>query len=342
MTNTQTTTSETSAAYDVIVVGGGAAGLSGALTLARARRSVLVVDAGAPRNAPAEGVHGYLTRDGMSPLELLAAGREEVRRYGGQITEGTVTTAARDAAGGEFTVSLGDGRALRARRLLVATGLVDELPDLPGLREQWGRGVVHCPYCHGWEIRDQAIGVLALGPLAVHQALLFRQWSADITFFPHTGPQPTAEQAEQFAALGIRVVPGEVSALDVVDGAPAGVRLRGGATIPVQALAIGARMAARADVLAGLGLKPTDHALSADVGEHVVAQDPSGRTSVPGVWVAGNVTNLTATVVASAAEGVTAAAMLNIDLVEEDTRRAVAAFRERGADGADQAAALSA
>lgn len=319
-------------AYDVIVVGGGAAGLGGALTLARSRRSVLVVDAGAPRNAPAAGVHGYLTRDGMKPGDLLAVGRTEVRGYGGRIIEGTVTSAAR-GSGGELTVTLDDGRVLRARRLLIATGLVDELPDLPGLRSLWGRSVVHCPYCHGWEVRDKAIGVLALGPSAVHQALLFRQLSADITFFPHTGPALTGEQAEQFAALGTRVLPGPVSGLDVSADRLAGVRMGDGATVPMQALAIGARMAARSAVLDGLGLKPTAHPLGNAFGEQIAVEDPSGRTGVPGVWVAGNVSDLSATVIASAAAGVNAAAAINFDLVMEDTRRAVDTLRAEAGGG---------
>ena len=161
--------------YDVVVIGGGAAGLNGALMLARSRRSVLVVDAGAPRNAPASGVHGLLGREGTPPGELLATGRAEVRGYGGRVETGEVTGGAAD--GGGFAVTLADGRRVRARRLLVTTGLTDELPDVPGLRERWGREVLHCPYCHGWEVRDQAIGVLASGPMSVHQALLFRQLS---------------------------------------------------------------------------------------------------------------------------------------------------------------------
>jgi thioredoxin reductase len=138
--------------YDVIVIGGGAAGLSGALTLARARRTVLVLDAGEPRNAPATGVHGFLTRDGLPPAELVRLGAAEVTRYGGRIRHTRATTARRTAAG--FTVETTDGHAARGRRLLLATGLHDELPDVAGLRERWGRDVLHCPYCHGWEFRD--------------------------------------------------------------------------------------------------------------------------------------------------------------------------------------------
>ncbi|MFD4432281.1 FAD-dependent oxidoreductase, partial [Nocardia sp. NPDC058497] len=215
--------------YDVVVLGGGAAGLNGALMLARSRRSVAVIDGGSPRNAPADGVHGLLAREGMPPLELLERGRAEVRGYGGHVVSGQVVTVERRpqsglgvdssvgvddsagtagpetaaavggpagvetaAAGGspagvghEFLVALSDGRSVSARRILVATGLADELPEVAGLRERWGHEVLHCPYCHGWEVRDQRIGILASGPMSVHQALLFSQLSDDIVFVTH-------------------------------------------------------------------------------------------------------------------------------------------------------------
>lgn len=310
--------------YDVVVVGGGGAGLSGALMLARARRSVAVIDAGAPRNAPAAGVHGLLARDGIRPAELLERGRAEVRRYGGHVVAGEVTTAVRDAEG--FTVALADGRMVRTRRLLVATGLVDELPDIPGLRARWGRDVVHCPYCHGWEIRDQAIGVLASGPLSVHQALLFRQWSADVTFFSHTMPPPTGEEVEQLAARGISVVDGEVAALEIVEDRLVGVRLSDGAVVSREALAVSPRMTARAGFLTTLGLRPAEH--PGGVGEHIPCV-ATGQTEVPGVWAAGNVTNLAAQVGDAASAGAAAAAQINFDLVTEETRQAVAAYRTR-------------
>jgi thioredoxin reductase len=309
--------------YDVVVVGGGAAGLNGALMLARARRSVVVVDAGAPRNASAAGVHGFLSRDGVSPAELLEIGRSDVRRYGGHVVTGEVITAARDHDG--FTVTLADGKSVRARRLLVTTGLVDELPEVPGLRARWGRDVVHCPYCHGWEVRDQAIGVLASGPLAVHQALLFRQWSADITLFSHITAPPTGEQAEQLAARGISVVHGEVKSLEIVDDRLVGVRMHDDTVIARQALAVAPRVTARSGVLAALGLRPTAHPQG--VGEYIAA-DATGLTAVPGVWVAGNVTDLLAQVGSAAAAGAFAAAAINADLIAEETRRAVAAYRD--------------
>ena len=308
-------------AYDVVVIGGGAAGLNGALQLARSRRSVLVVDAGQPRNRPAHAVHGLLGHDGLPPAQLLARGRDEVRGYGGEVVTGAVAAVRGDLDSG-FTVALADGRAVRARRLLVTSGLVDELPDIPGLRERWGRDVVHCPYCHGWEVRDQAIGVLASGPRSVHQALLFRQLSDDIVYFRRETVLGDAE-AVQLAARGIRVVDGEVSALVIADDRLAGVRLADGSVIPRQAVAVGARMAARAGFLADLGLKPSEH--PSGMGVHIPA-DPAGRTEVPGVWAAGNVTDPFAQVGASAAGGALAGAVINADLVEEETRRAVEAL----------------
>ncbi|GAA1300261.1 NAD(P)/FAD-dependent oxidoreductase [Saccharothrix xinjiangensis] len=316
-------TQELDDSYDVVVVGGGAAGLNGALMLARSRRSVVVVDAGEPRNAPAEGVHGLLARDGVPPGELLARGREEVRGYGGHVVTGEVTAARRD--GDRFTVALADGREVRARRLLVTTGLVDELPEIPGLRDRWGKDVLHCPYCHGWEVRDRAIGVLLTGPVSVHQALMFRQLSDDVVLFAHTSPRPAGEEAEQLAARGIRVVPGEVASLEVADDRLVGVRLGDGAVFAREALAVGPRVVARADFLADLGLKAVEHPKG--IGEHVPAE-PTGLTEVPGVWVAGNVTDPSAQVGASAAAGALAGAHINGDLVMEETRRAVDALRD--------------
>jgi thioredoxin reductase len=317
--------------YDVVVVGGGSAGLSGALALGRARRRVLVVDAGDPRNAPAAGVHNYLTQEGTPPSALLAAGRAEVEGYGVEVRPGRVSAAAAlDAGPGRraFSVRLQDGATVTARRVLVTTGLTDLLPDVPGVAERWGRDVVHCPYCHGYEVRDEPLGVLGTGPLAVHVALLFRQWSADVVLFTHTAPLPTPEQAEQLAARGIDVVEGPVAGLEVVDDQLSGVRLVSGTVVPRRVLAVSPGFAARSEVLAGLGVGTEDFRM----GEHVlgtyVPADPTGATSVPGVWVAGNVHDPMAQVVVAAGAGLRAGAAINADLVAEDTALAVARRRQ--------------
>jgi thioredoxin reductase len=311
--------------YDVVIIGGGAAGLSGALQLVRSRRSVLVIDAGEPRNAPAAGVHGFLSRDGIAPAALIELGRAEVSDYGGQIIDGRVTSAGR--RGDRFDVALADGRSVTARRLLVTTGLVDELPDIAGVHERWGRDVLHCPYCHGWEVRDQAIGVLATGPRAMHQVQLFRQLTSDLVLFTHTAPPLTDEQTEQLAARDVRVVSGEVGALEIVDDRLSGVRLKDGTLVPRQALVVMPRFVARSQVLTDLGLMPEAHPLG--LGESIVPADASGQTKVPGVWVAGNVADLGANVVVAAAGGASAAAVINADLAAEDTRQAVAVYRDQ-------------
>jgi thioredoxin reductase len=312
--------------YDVVVVGGGAAGLSAATVLARACRSVVVIDAGHPRNEPAGGVHGFLSRDGMPPGDLLAVGRQELERYGGRVVPGNAVAARQRGTG--FEVALETGAVIGARRLLVTSGLTDELPDVPGVRERWGNDVVHCPYCHGWEIRGQAIGVLASGPVAVHQALMFRQWTDDLTLFLHTTDAPSPDQAEQLAARGIEVVAGVVERLEITDGRLHGVRLRDGRVIAREAIVVGPRMVAASPVLDSLGLKPVAHPMGSEVAE-VYAADPSGATAVKGVWVAGNVYDIAAQVISAAAQGMFAAAAVNADLTSEETQADV--MRARGA-----------
>ncbi|MFD9519838.1 NAD(P)/FAD-dependent oxidoreductase [Streptomyces sp. NPDC059979] len=312
--------------YDVVVVGGGAAGLAGALTLVRARRSVLVIDSGSPRNAPAAHMHGYLGQDGRSPAGLLAEGRAEVAGYGGEIRPGTVVAADR-LPDGSFLVRCGDGSTVRAGRLLVATGLVDELPAVPGLGERWGRDVLHCPYCHGWEVRDQAVAVLADGPVAVHQAQLWRQWSERTTLLAHTW-RLTDEDRELLAALGVRVVEGEVTGLAVEDDRLTGVTLADGAVVECRALVVAPRFTARSGVLTSLGLPTAAVERDGHVIGTCVASDPAtGATALPGVWVAGNVTSPMEKVAGAAAQGVAAAVAVNTDLIEARTRRAVAAHR---------------
>ncbi|MGH8882410.1 MAG: NAD(P)/FAD-dependent oxidoreductase, partial [Stackebrandtia sp.] len=305
--------------YDVVVIGGGAAGLNAALMLARARRTVAVVDAGAPRNAPADGVHGLLGHDGISPAELRDRGHAEVRRYGGHLVPGRVDAVRGEA--GDFTVSLTNGARLHGRRVLVTSGLVDELPDEPGLRQRWGNDVVHCPYCHGWEVRDRPIGVLATGPMAIHQALLFRQWSDDVALFTHTSTRLPDETMEQLAARKIRVWDGEVAAVEVADDRIAGLRLADGSLVEREVVVVATRLVAHTDFLAELGLHPVDH--PSGVGVHIPV-DPAGRTDVAGVWAAGNVTELMAQVGPAAAAGAAAATQINADLIEVDNQAALA------------------
>jgi thioredoxin reductase len=217
---------------------------------------------------------------------------------------------------GGFTLRLAGGRSLRARRLLLATGAVDELPDIPGARERWGRDFLHCPYCHGWEVRDQPLGVLGSGPASVEHAHLLREWSDDIVFFAHTYPVGDAERAV-LAARGVEVVDGPVARFSVVRDRLQAVELEDGRVVP------------RSAVFARPALRPRDDRLIGSLGCEVdeggfVRVDPTGRTSVPGIWAAGNVCNPRAQVVTAAGEGSAAAITLNADLVEQDVRDATA------------------
>ncbi|WP_406113044.1 NAD(P)/FAD-dependent oxidoreductase [Kitasatospora purpeofusca] len=313
----------TDGGYDVVVVGGGAAGLSAALVLARACRRVAVVDAGQPRNAPAAHLRGFLTRDGMPPGELLAAGRAELRGYGVDLLDGRVdrivpVPGADGPAfdGPAFDVHPAEGRALRARRVVVATGLRDGLPELPGLAARWGRDVLHCPYCHGYEVRDRPLGVLGTDPGSVGQALLLRQWSADVVLLAHTLDLADADRA-RLGARGVRVVEGEVRRTVVVDDRLRGVELADGSVVPREALFLVPRLEPRDAPLFGLDC---DRDAQGRVGT-----DRTGRTSVPGVWAVGNLADPRAQVITAAGAGSAAAIALNHDLVDEDTERALAA-----------------
>ncbi|MEV6342654.1 FAD-dependent oxidoreductase [Actinoplanes sp. NPDC051851] len=314
--------------YDVVVIGGGAAGLSGAVTLARSRRSVLVVDSGEPRNAPAGNVHNLLGREGVPPAELVAAGRAELASYGGEVISGRAERASRTGEEG-FTVVLEGGREVQGRRLLVATGLVDELPDIPGLAGRWGRDLAHCPYCHGWELRGKRIGVLASGPLSLHQAQLWRQLSEDVVYLLNGAPLPVPDRAEELAARSIPVVAEPIAEVMIKDDEISGVRLDDGRVIELAAIAVGPRFVARGAILSSLGLEPADMEMNGHVVGRRIPAEESGATAVPGVWVAGNVTNLGATVAVAAAAGQTAGAMINMDLIAAETREAVAGYRRR-------------
>ncbi|WP_210586095.1 NAD(P)/FAD-dependent oxidoreductase [Streptomyces sp. GESEQ-35] len=298
--------------YEVVVIGGGAAGLSAALVLGRARRRTLVVDAGEPRNAPAAHMQGYLSRDGMSPAEFLAIGRAEIARYGLELVRDTAV----DVTGGEdFAVELASGRTVRARRLVVTTGLKDELPDVPGVAERFGRDVIHCPYCHGWEVRDQAFGVLATSPMSVHQALMVSQWSKDVTLFLHEVAEAdlSDDDLRRLAAAGVHVVPGEVAGLVIEDDRLTGVRLADGSTHDRQALFVAPRAVPQTGLLEKLGAELQE----TPFGSYPVV-DATGLTSVPGVWAAGNAMGFSEQVINAAAGGYRAGATINGELLMTD------------------------
>ena len=309
---------EDDAIHDAVIVGGGVAGLSAALTLARARRQVTCVDAGSPRNAPAEHVHGFLSRDETSPAELLACGAGEVYRYGGELITGTAIRITVDGSRG-FVVKLDDRRRLTARAVIAATGLRDELPPIPGVAARWGRTVLHCPYCHGFEVRDAPLVVLggANRPFTMHQVQLVRQWSAEVVFAAN-GINLDELERGRVAARGIEVIDTPVTAVADHDQAPVAVEFADRRVLPCAAVFVGPRFVPRDALLAELGCAYDEAG--------AIAVDTTGQTSVAGAWAVGNLVRDTQAIV-SAASGVSAAIAANHYLLARDIDRAVSEHR---------------
>ncbi|WP_391662315.1 NAD(P)/FAD-dependent oxidoreductase [Streptomyces vinaceusdrappus] len=304
--------------YDVVVVGGGAAGLSAALVLGRSRLRTLVVDAGEPRNAPSDHMQGFLTRDGMAPAEFLALGREEIARYGVELLRDRAVDVAREE---DFTVSLAGGRSVRARRLVVTTGLKDELPEVPGVAERFGRDVLHCPFCHGWEVRDERFGVLAASPMSVHQALMVSGWSDDVVLFLHRVAEEelSDEDLRRLAAAGVKVVPGEVAGLRVEEDRLTGVRLADGTVHDRSVVFVAPKAVPQTGLMERLGAELQE----TPFGAYPVV-DATGRTSVPGLWTAGNALGFAEQVIHAASGGYRAASAIVGDLIMSDLDAAIA------------------
>ncbi|THG32116.1 NAD(P)/FAD-dependent oxidoreductase [Glaciibacter flavus] len=300
--------------WDVIIIGGGSAGLSAALMLGRSRRRVLVLDDGKPRNRFVAHMHGVLGRDHTSPLALLADGRAELARYDSvEVRDASVSTARAHASG--FSVELDPGATHRSRRLLVASGLRDQLPDIPGLADQWGRGVVICPYCDGWEVRDRRIVVIAGGPASTHQAQLMRQLSNSVSYLVNGSELPD-EAAAGLRARGITIDDRPIAAI-VTDAGDVltGIRFADGSVLDADAVFAGPLPMPNDALLRALGANVVERQ-----GTEWVEVDGFGRTSVPGLWATGNITDGRSSVPYAMSAGNMAGAGLNADLVEEDVR----------------------
>ena len=276
--------------WDCVVVGGGAAGLSAALVLGRARRSTLVVDAGAQSNLPAHGIGGLLGHDGRSPAELYSIGRDELSKYGVSVRVGSVARAS--GAADEFAIQLADGESVQARRIVLATGMDYGFPDIPGVAELWGRSVFHCPFCHGWEVQNQPLAVIDGGPMAEHRVDLLRNWSDDVMLLSNGVAMEGADSRR-------------ISRLAVVDGELDAVVFEDGETLPRKGILVPAPLSQRSDIAAQLGVtfaEPTPVSLNA------IAIDMRGLTNVPGVFAAGDASAPMPQVAAAIAGGSMAAA----------------------------------
>ncbi|MBI3225400.1 MAG: NAD(P)/FAD-dependent oxidoreductase [Mycolicibacterium cosmeticum] len=300
--------------WDCIIVGGGAAGLSAALVLGRARRRTLVLDAGAQSNLAAHGIGGLLGHDGRPPAELYEMGRKEVGTYPSvEVRSATVVTARRE--GDNFVLTTADGHRVVTRRVLLAAGMHYEMPEIPGIAELWGRSVFHCPFCHGWEVRDQPLAVLAQGDRAAHIALLLRGWSDDIVVLSNGPAGLDTHQLDLLAGAGVTVDERPVAELRSQDGELAAVRFADGAQLARRGLLASVGLRQRSDLVAQLGLAL---APPSPVAVDAVAVDPMYRTSVPGVFAAGDVCPGMPQVAAAVAAGSMAGAAVMQSLMSDD------------------------
>ena len=296
--------------WDCIIVGGGPAGLSAALMLGRCRRRVLLCDVGGQRNFRSHALHGYLTRDGIAPDEFLRLGRRELSRYGTiEYRELEIVEAARKDGG--FALRAADGTSLRARKLLLATGVVDELPELDGLDELYGTSVHHCPFCDAWEWRDSPLAAYGAGEAASGLALSLTFWSSDVLLCTGGGPIP-ADAGARLAAAGVRVREEPVTRLEGREGMLERIVFAGGAPAVRSALFVVAGQGQRSPLAERLGCLFTERG-TVDTGTCEV-------TNIPGLFVAGDASKQAQFVAVAAAEGTEAAMAIHRALMKEDLR----------------------
>ncbi|WP_026180963.1 bifunctional NAD(P)/FAD-dependent oxidoreductase/class I SAM-dependent methyltransferase [Demetria terragena] len=300
---------------DVAIVGGSAAGLATALQLSRLRRSVVVIDSGQPRNAPATSMHSYLGHEGRSPVDFLRIARDEVRSYGTEVLMGAATDVTRDDDG--FHIAVSGGHLIHARRVVAASGAVDVLPDIPGLAEHWGRAVIHCPFCHGYEARDQRIVSLITSPVGLHSLPLLYNLTDRLTVVLHSGVDASDPQLEGARQAGVTVIAQPVErVVNTGDGPLRGLVLADGSEVAADTVLVGTTLQARVDAFASLGLTAVEH--PAGVATMVHADPMTGATEVPGVYAVGTITEPMLQVLPTAAAGTRVGGMIGFDLARED------------------------
>lgn len=296
--------------YDVIIIGGGPAGLNAALVLGRCRRSVLVCDHGMPRNAHAHAMHGFLSRDGINPHELLGMGRDQLKPYGVEIVKAEVVDAARSR--NSFSIKLHDGKRYRSRKLLLATGLRDQLPRLEGLTELYGTSVHHCPYCDGWEWRDKALAAYGHGKAGLGLALMLKRWSDDVVVLTDGVSVSLNRYRESIKRNNLRVHNQKITRLQGRNGKLKSIIFEDGSAIERQALFFNTDQRQKSDLPEKLGCK-----FNRNGG---VIIDRRERTCVPGLFLAGDASKEVQFVICAAAEGAIAAVAINRELQQEERR----------------------
>lgn len=298
--------------YDVVVVGAGPAGLSAALILGRCRRSVLICDTGKPRNAASHAMHGYLTRDGMPPKDFLAIGRRELEQYTTVHLTHVGAAAAECEPGGRFRVTLEDGAVVVSRKLLLATGVVDRLPEIEGIRELYGRSVFHCPYCDGWEVRDQPIAIYGRGARGLGLSLELTAWSRDLVLCTDGPSEIDADGLARLERNGIAVREERITRVEGSGGSLERLVFERGAPLERRALFFTTGQSQRSELAMHLGCELNE--------KGTVATGKYETTHLPGLFVAGDASRAVQWVIVAAAEGAEAAFAINTGLLEEDLK----------------------
>jgi thioredoxin reductase len=299
--------------YDVVIVGGSAAGLSAALVLGRSRRKVLVCDTNQPRNGPSPTAHSIFTRDGTPPADLLAIGRGQLDAYGVEVRSIAVTHA-QAADQDVFLLVLANGEQVRSRKVLLATGVRDVLPPIAGIEQFWGISVLHCPYCHGWEVRDQPIAVLSSCETAVYLAYLLRNWSRDLALCTNGFGQLSEAERDRIASLNIPIYERPIAQLEGEQAQLEGIRFADGTLLKRRSLFVRPTQEQRSYLA---------HDLGCELGEGgIIKVDEQGQTSVMGIYAAGDMMRQMQQIIFAAADGARAAMAINHTFVQEEMRLA--------------------
>lgn len=315
--------------FDTIIVGGGSSGLSAALVLGRSLKSVLVIDSGNPRNAVSHSANGFLSRDGIAPLELLQISRAQLAKYDNvKFHSGTVIDAqhldrtSSKTKRSQFEVMLDNGDRFESRKLLLATGVKDVLPAIAGFAELWGTGVFHCPYCHGWEVRDRPLAIYGTGATAIEQAMMLTGWSRDLILFSDGDAQLDNEQRQKLNRWGIELCEEKIVRLQKENGALTGIVLANGNVIRRDGIFVHSRLQPHSDLAKQLGCEFTENSFgiftNIFIADSTVRVGEDKQTSVPGLYAVGDASSLLSQIVIAAAAGAIAAASINRALIEEN------------------------